>query len=197
MASTLAGTALSGITTVAVSPAALAAYATACAWLPDECVTTPVTRSSSRSTALVAPRSLNAPVGCRLSGLTHSGQSTVDSNGVRSTRPRIRSAAATTSSSVTGRPRLPTLRAATTRSGAPRPVRSWHRHQHAPPQLHVVRGHVRRHRDGRRPDRAGGPWRRVGPLQRRLHLPQGDRARRPAPRPRPATHPADPHRPWR
>ena len=43
--------------------------ATACAWLPDEAVTTPRTRPSW-AIALYAPRNLNAPIRCRFSGLS-------------------------------------------------------------------------------------------------------------------------------
>jgi len=55
-------------------PRNLAARASAAAWLPDECVTTPraASLSGSSSTALVAPRALNAPTFCRFSHLKYS-----------------------------------------------------------------------------------------------------------------------------
>src|ERR1700735_4221366 len=48
----------------------LAAAATPCAWLPDENATTPPLRASSGidDSLLKAPRNLNEPVRCRLSG---------------------------------------------------------------------------------------------------------------------------------
>jgi len=53
-----------GITTVASTPARLAASATPCAWFPALAVTTPASRSASESVCIrfIAPRILNAPV---------------------------------------------------------------------------------------------------------------------------------------
>src|SRR4029450_12744403 len=55
-------------------PRRVAAQARAAPWLPDECVTTPLTAcaSSSDSTALHAPRALNAATFCRFSHLKNS-----------------------------------------------------------------------------------------------------------------------------
>src|SRR5579859_5375752 len=52
-------------------PRSDAARASAAAWLPEECVTTPFAASSSvsRNTALVAPRALKAPTFCKFSHL--------------------------------------------------------------------------------------------------------------------------------
>ena len=62
-------------------------------------------RTGDAASALKAPRTLNAPMGCRFSGLTHSGRSSsphrAASSGVRTTWGLIRSAAARMSSIVT------------------------------------------------------------------------------------------------
>jgi hypothetical protein len=57
---------------MALQPASCAASATACAWLPLECVRNVsgpscVRLSSTWRTAFVAPRYLNAPIFCRFS----------------------------------------------------------------------------------------------------------------------------------
>src|SRR5690606_15871475 len=101
---TLTSGAPSGITTVAGTPNAAAAYATPWAWLPDECVTTPRRLAGSGSAArkLVAPRTLNDPVSCSDSAFTYTSRSGSPStgsgrSGVRLTRPRRRATAARTS----------------------------------------------------------------------------------------------------
>src|SRR5699024_3533876 len=94
-----------GTTTVHANPWACAAQARARPWLPAECVTTPARRCSvsSIATALLAPRSLNAPVGCKVSGLSRNGGFSTGPavRGVRTTSPSIRAAAARTASAVT------------------------------------------------------------------------------------------------
>src|SRR5262245_23064523 len=83
-----------------------AAYASAAAWLPELCVTTPrrASASSSASTALTAPRALKAPHFCRFSHFMNtraaSSRSSVAevTTGVRCTCPRMRAAAARRSS---------------------------------------------------------------------------------------------------
>ncbi len=87
-------------------PSRCAAYATAWAWLPLDCATTPRDRSSAVSAAsrFIAPRILNAPVGWRLSGFSQSrrpsGRSAhgQGSSGVRTAVPAIRRWAARRSS---------------------------------------------------------------------------------------------------
>src|ERR1700694_232652 len=66
--------ALDGITIHAGMPRKRAAQASAAPWLPEECVTTPRFASSaeSESTALHAPRALNAATLCRFSHLKKS-----------------------------------------------------------------------------------------------------------------------------
>src|ERR1700740_2765241 len=68
-----------GITIHAGIPRQAAARATAAAWLPLECVTTPCAASSSlrEKIALVAPRILNDPVFCRFSHLKKSSASLI------------------------------------------------------------------------------------------------------------------------
>jgi len=63
-----------GITMVDVMPSRAAERAMACAWLPDEKVTTPARRcrSSNFDKALKAPRNLKAPMRCRFSHLKNS-----------------------------------------------------------------------------------------------------------------------------
>src|SRR5579872_4270397 len=63
--------ALSGITTQAAMPRRWAASARAAPWLPEEWVATPFESAASGRlcTALVAPRSLKAPISCRFSHL--------------------------------------------------------------------------------------------------------------------------------
>src|SRR5699024_2882039 len=82
-----------------------AAQARARPWLPAECVPTPARRCSvsSIATALLAPRSLKAPVGCKVSGLSRNGGFSTGPavKGVRTTSPSIRAAAARTASAVT------------------------------------------------------------------------------------------------
>ena len=71
-AASLDAEALSGTTIVAGMPSERAIHATPCAMLPVLVVTTPA-RSSARGAsriAFAAPRSLNEPIGCRLSSLS-------------------------------------------------------------------------------------------------------------------------------
>ena len=60
------------MTIVALMPNNRHASATACAWFPDEYVSTPRARSASgmREIALYAPRNLKAPTRWKLSHLT-------------------------------------------------------------------------------------------------------------------------------
>ena len=103
-----------GITMVLAMPARVACRATAWAWLPADMAITPAARSRALSNAirLAAPRSLNAPMACRLSSLRNTrvpqaaltaGDSIV---GVCRTAPWMRAAAARTSDSFS---RAPTL----------------------------------------------------------------------------------------
>jgi hypothetical protein len=98
-----------GMTMVAAMPASEAWRATAWAWLPADMAMTPAARSRAVSSAMrfAAPRSLKAPVACRLSSFSQilvpaarltASEWTV---GVRSTAPAMRPAAARTSASVT------------------------------------------------------------------------------------------------
>ena len=101
----------SGMTIVASMPSSRAWWATPWAWLPAEAATTPLARcaASSPSRKLRAPRSLNEAVYWKFSNLrTISAPVISDSvreaeHGVSTTAPRIRSAAAATSSAVTGK----------------------------------------------------------------------------------------------
>ncbi len=98
-----------GMTMVAGMPRRAAWYATACAWLPALIAITPRPRSSadSESSLLSAPRSLKEAVNCRFSNLRNtSAPVSADSvrlctNGVRSTAPEMRAAAARMSVSET------------------------------------------------------------------------------------------------
>src|SRR6476661_4585125 len=104
----LAGVTVVGITTVARTPNSFAASATACAWLPDDGAITPRDRSSALIFArkLYAPRSLNAPPRCSVSGLSQTGapmrsvSSSAGRSGVRTTTPAMVRAASRRSSSV-------------------------------------------------------------------------------------------------
>src|SRR5580698_10849803 len=83
-------------------PRVLAARASAAAWLPDEWVTTPAfaAASLSDSTALKAPRALNAPTFWRFSHLNQTLAPTMPSirrlvsTGVRCTKGEMRALAA-------------------------------------------------------------------------------------------------------
>src|SRR6185437_6031118 len=96
-----------GITMVAAMPSRLAWRATAWAWLPADIAMTPERRSAgeSRASRLAAPRSLKAPVGCRFSSLSTTSAPVARDRaslwivGLRSTRPAMRAAAASTSAS--------------------------------------------------------------------------------------------------
>ena len=95
----------SGITTVAATPSAPAASATAMPWLPPLTATTPAARSASDSDVSFAkaPRALNDPVRCSSSSLSVTGTAKCAARpglgrvGVRSTYGATRSAAARTS----------------------------------------------------------------------------------------------------
>src|SRR5262249_33461659 len=90
-------------------PRIRAASASACAWLPELCVTTPRAAASSDSakTALHAPRNLNAPTFCKFSHLKNSDRPASRSSvahvitGVRCAWPAIRLPALRTSASET------------------------------------------------------------------------------------------------
>jgi hypothetical protein len=105
-ASAAAAGAAAGITTVAATPSAPAASATARAWLPPLTAATPAARCSGVivSSLWNAPRTLNEPVRCNSSSFTVTGApSSADSPGlrtvgVRSTCSAIRSPAAVISS---------------------------------------------------------------------------------------------------
>src|SRR5580698_6308587 len=94
--------ALSGITTQAGRPRRRAARASAAPWLPEEWVATPRLKATAGRlcTALLAPRSLNAPISWKFSHLKNtSAPVSASSRGQRSTGVRrtcgaIRSAAA-------------------------------------------------------------------------------------------------------
>lgn len=93
---------------VALTPCSLEASAIACAWLPDENVTTPAARCSGvrRAMALKPPRNLNAPMRWKFSHLKNSeapamASAVVEvSTGVRCAWPARRSLARATSSKV-------------------------------------------------------------------------------------------------
>src|SRR3954468_8334740 len=88
-----------------------AAAATPCAWLPDENATTPPPRAACGidDSLLKAPRNLNDPVRCYISGLrntfapTRSSRAGDDSKGVRTANGASTRAAASMSVDVTGR----------------------------------------------------------------------------------------------
>src|SRR5882757_9036167 len=88
-----------------------AAAATPWAWLPDENATTPPPRASIgiEDNLLKAPRNLNDPVRCSVSGFrktfvpTRSLSAGDDNNGVRTAKGAITRAAASISAEVTGR----------------------------------------------------------------------------------------------
>ena len=91
--STFTGAAFSGITIVAGTPWSEAAAATPCAWLPLESATTPraIRSAGVEASALKAPRNLNDPVRCRLSGLTKTSPSSGRrKSGVRTATPSSR-----------------------------------------------------------------------------------------------------------
>src|SRR3984957_792549 len=87
-----------------------AAAATPWAWLPDENATTPPARAPSGidDSLLKAPRNLNDPVRCSVSGLrntlvpTRSLSAGDDSSGVRTANAEIARAAASISAELTG-----------------------------------------------------------------------------------------------
>ncbi len=99
-----------GITITARAPRRAAWYATPWAWLPALIAITPRRKeaASSVSSLLSAPRSLNEAVNCRFSNLSQtSAPVSRDSvrlcrQGVRSTAPAMRRAAARMSSMETG-----------------------------------------------------------------------------------------------
>src|ERR1700710_1482748 len=88
-----------------------AAAATPCAWLPDENATTPPPRSACGidDSLLKAPRNLNDPVRCSISGLrktlapTRSSSAGDDSSGVRTANGASTRAAASMSTDATGK----------------------------------------------------------------------------------------------
>ena len=106
VAATLVAGAPRGITIVHAMPRVDAARASADAWLPELWATTPRAASSSDScsTALVAPRSLKAPVAWRCSALrctrvpAQASMAADRSTGVGGTSAAMRAAAARTSS---------------------------------------------------------------------------------------------------
>jgi|GEM_PF-4659500 len=97
MRRTFEGAASSGSTRTAGRPHSWAATATAIAWLPVLCATTPgLSAATSRSTASSAPRILNDPPRWRFSAFSHSlapasrSSSSERTTGVRATRPASR-----------------------------------------------------------------------------------------------------------
>src|SRR5205814_1292911 len=89
----------SGTTTVQGTPSSRAIQATPWPMFPAVAVTTPACSLSSGiwSTALLAPRSLNEPIGCRFSSfrwISRSPSCRSRTSGVRRTRPARRSRAA-------------------------------------------------------------------------------------------------------
>src|SRR6267142_5012671 len=109
MRSSLAAGAVSIATTVQGTPAARAAYATPWPALPALIVQTPRRRSASdnSATALAAPRSLYALIGCRFSSLSRTSgnpdPSSSRTNGVRIMVPAIRFRASRISLNAMGR----------------------------------------------------------------------------------------------
>ena len=103
------GEAFAGITTCAGMPRSAAAVASASAWFPELCVTTPrgASPSAMLRTAFVAPRILKLPVRCMDSHLNVTGRpASADTAapaiaGVRSTNGAMRAAAAAMSVPVT------------------------------------------------------------------------------------------------
>ena len=104
VAATFAALALAYMTTRQSIPSSAAPQASACAWLPAEIPITPRSFSSGVSEASLfsTPRALNEPVFWNSSAFRTSGAPSVRevNVGVRWTRPRIRSAASSTSSRV-------------------------------------------------------------------------------------------------
>src|SRR5205807_7585614 len=100
-----------GITMVARISRICAAAATPCAWLPDENATTPPPRAACGidDSLLKAPRNLNDPVRCSISGLrktlapTRWSSAGDDSSGVRTANGASTRAAASMSIDVTGK----------------------------------------------------------------------------------------------
>ncbi len=95
-----------GMTMVAAIPSSWACRATAWAWLPADMAMTPRRRSSALSNAsrFAAPRSLKAPVACRLSSLSvdlgaRGARERVGGQGRGAQTPAMRAAAASTSAS--------------------------------------------------------------------------------------------------
>src|SRR5215210_3279634 len=92
----------------ALTPACLAAQATACPWLPALAATTPASRSLSVSVAsrLTAPRTLNAPVRWRFSAFSQTSRPAIRENvselytGVSRATPAMRSRASRMSAGV-------------------------------------------------------------------------------------------------
>src|SRR4051794_40965773 len=88
-----------------------AAAATPCAWLPEENATTPPTRSAGGidDSLLKAPRNLNDPVRCSISGFrktfapVRSSSAGDESSGVRTATGASTRAAASISEDVTGK----------------------------------------------------------------------------------------------
>src|SRR6266568_787996 len=109
MRSSFAAGAVSIATTVHGTPAARAAYATPWPALPALIVQTPRQRSASdnSATALAAPRSLYALIGCRFSSLSRTsgnpGPSSSRTNGVRTIVPAMRLRASRISFNAMGR----------------------------------------------------------------------------------------------
>jgi hypothetical protein len=105
VAAILASLAPRHMTTSASIPSLAAPHASACAWFPAEIPITPRARSSgvSDESLLRTPRTLNDPVRWKSSAFSQTRSPSVREPkvGVRCTRPRIRSAAASTSSRVT------------------------------------------------------------------------------------------------
>src|SRR6202043_3585255 len=100
-----------GITMVACMFRICAAAATPWAWLPDENATTPPPRASSgiEDSLLKAPRNLNEPVRCSISGFrktlvpARSLRTGDDNNGVRTAKGASTRAAASISAALTGK----------------------------------------------------------------------------------------------
>src|SRR5436190_20586153 len=88
-----------------------AAAATPCAWLPEENATTPPLRLACgiEDSLLKAPRNLNEPVRCSISGFRNtlvparSSSTGNDNNGVRTANGATTLAAASISAALTGR----------------------------------------------------------------------------------------------
>eukprot|EP00962_Isochrysis_galbana_P017297 scaffold4975_cov112-Isochrysis_galbana.AAC.5 len=124
---------------------AAAAHATAAAWFPLECAATPRRAASSESakTALTAPRSLNEPA--VVPGASRASTQSDRRTGVRSTRPRMRTAASCTAAAagIDARPLAYTAarRVSVAAHRGPSPWRACQARGEAKPKKHLAPSH--------------------------------------------------------